>query len=157
MQPLNIQIFVDVMALLLGNPPEGAVFAFDDSPLDSENNGTPTLQSTIWPGQLVRWTVTPVDVQTLVWISDLSFGEVEASEKEGVVAAPETATPWAESWEGYVPAYGLCADGDYPYRLSLRFGALSQHRVVVEGLALRFLPQPLPISTPVATIVDGVV
>ncbi|WP_320198799.1 hypothetical protein RMR16_018605 [Agrobacterium sp. rho-13.3] len=156
MQPLNIQIFVDVMALLLGNPPEGAVFAFDDSTLGSKNNGTPTLQSTIWPGQLVRWTVTPVDVQTSVWISDLSFGDAEASE-EGIKPAPETATPWAESWEGYVPAYGLSADGDYPYRLTLRFGALTPYRVAVEGLVLRFPPQPAPISTPVATIVDGVV
>lgn len=160
MQPLNIQIFVDVMALLLDNPTEGAVFAYDDSPVPSQNKGTPMLQTPVWPGQLVRWSLIALDVQTPAWIRRISFGANMASSP-----APQTGTdtPWSVSWEGYMPCYGLIPGQAFPYQLEIGFGALSTRRSMVAGPSLCVMPLPwsfwsqqgpAPASTS-APIIDG--
>lgn len=160
MQPLNIQIFVDVMALLLGNPTKGAVFAYDDSPAPSQNKGTPNLQTPVWPGQLVRWSLIALDVQTSAWIRRLSFGSNVPSSP-----MPETGSdmPWSVSWEGYMPVYGLVPGQTFPYQFEIGFGALSTLRSVVTGPSLCVMPLPMsfysqqdlePAST-TAPIIDG--
>ena len=74
MSTLNIQVFVDVIALLSGAPLNKAVHMFDDGAIGSEGQGTHMLVSAVLPGQLVRWTVNAVDVQTQVWLKDVTFG-----------------------------------------------------------------------------------
>lgn len=160
MQPLNIQIFVDVMALLLGNPAEGAVFAYDDSPVPSQNKGTPNLQTPVWPGQLVRWYLIALDVQTPAWIRRVRFGSNLPSSPAPEIGAE---TPWSVSWEGYMPLYGVMPGQTFPYQFELGFGALSPQRSIVTGPSLCVMPLPMsfynqqnlaPAPT-AAPIVDG--
>jgi len=93
MQPLNIQIFVDVIALLADQPKEPTVFAYDDSCLGSQGKGTRHLHSAVWPGQLVRWSIVPIDVQTHIWIDQIVFGPEIAP--AGAAAAPSASEPLA--------------------------------------------------------------
>lgn len=73
MAVLNIQLFVDVVALLSGASTEQAVFFYDDGRLSSEGQGSPALVSAVLPGQFVRWAVNPIDVQTQIWIQQITF------------------------------------------------------------------------------------
>lgn len=134
---LNIRIFVDVIALLLGHPADGAVFLYDDSPYGGSEAGTAKRVSPVWPGQLVRWSVTPLDVQTPVWLADLPFGE------NGPPPAGYASAPWALQWQGYIPEW-LTPGAHYPYRLVLATGALTGRTLSLEGPSLLFMPPPPP-------------
>lgn len=131
MQPLNIQIFVDVVQLLLDEDASRAVFMFDDSAAYGEGQGTSGLRSPIWPGQLVRWSLNPIDVQTPIWIARIEFGDEP-------IAAPAPCPPpvWARSWSGFVPAWSLAPGREYSYRLVLSTGGARE--IAVEGPALVF-------------------
>lgn len=120
----NIQVFVDVIALLAGLPAKKSVFIYDDSPDGSKGKGTVDISSSIHPGQLVRWTVNAIDVQTQVWIEAISFGDA--------AAAPIGPAPWRFVWEGYVPAW-LVPGVAFPYALHLNFGGETPDRVIVPG------------------------
>ncbi|MCG5480826.1 hypothetical protein [Sinorhizobium alkalisoli] len=128
MSPLNIQVFVDVVALLLGNPADDNAFLFDDSFCGGEDSGTAKLASPVWPRQLVRWSVTPLDVQTPVWLSGLSF--------DGLAMPAETnAPPWALHWQGYAP-WWLAPGTRHSYRLTLVTGGLTGRAISIAGPSL---------------------
>jgi hypothetical protein len=65
-------MFVDATALLSGSTVSETFFLFDDSPA-SKGKGTSSLSSACYPGQLIRWYLTPIDVQTPVWINAIQF------------------------------------------------------------------------------------
>ncbi|PTE21738.1 hypothetical protein C5F48_10715 [Cereibacter changlensis JA139] len=136
MTPVNIQVFVDVIALLSGASPAQAVHLFDDSSAGSEALGTTGLVSSVLPGQLVRWTVTPLDVQTQVWIRGIAFG---AAPPDAPPSAADDPPVWSRRFEGYVPA-DIFPGAPHPYRLDLCFGAANGPIVAVEGPALRLVP-----------------
>lgn len=141
MSVLNIQIFVDVIALLVDSPVEAAVFLYDDSPVTSAGRGTPQLRSPAYPGQLVRWSLAPIDVQTPVWLDSLTFGPHPAGlPDEAQIPTPPRPDPiWARRWEGYVP-WGLLPGVDYPYRLTLAFGGAITRRLIIDGPSLVYAP-----------------
>jgi hypothetical protein len=167
MPTLNIQVFVDVIALLSGAPSNKAVHMFDDGGMGSEGQGTHTLVSAVLPGQLVRWTVNAVDVQTQVWLKDVTFGPAvertvsEVAEVQSTTDESDTDTwqqkseapnPWPETAAGPVPIWGKRFEGYIPfeilpemphvYHLKLAFAQGNGPAVTVEGPALRFaLPQ----------------
>ncbi|MGY4403785.1 hypothetical protein [Bradyrhizobium sp. USDA 3315] len=135
MTPLNIRVFVDVIALLLGNAVDGNVFMFDDGVSGGESLGTAKLVSSVWPGQLVRWSLTPLDVQTMAWLTGVSF--------DGA-ALPATGCllPWALQWQGYVPPWS--APGSrHSYRMTLVTGGLSGRTISIAGPSLVLLPPSL--------------
>lgn len=167
MQTLNILVFVDVIALLSGAPLNKAVHMFDDSGLGSEGQGTHALVSSVLPGQLVRWTINAIDVQTQVWIKELNFGpviehpasaEVESeaiadepddgagqpASEEPELCLPEAPGPvpiWGKRFEGYVP-FEILPELPHVYHFKLAFAEGNGPAVTVDGPALRFvLPQ----------------
>lgn len=146
MSVLNIQIFVDVIALLVDSPVEASVFLYDDSPVTSPGRGTAQLRSPVYPGQLVRWSLAPIDVQTPVWLDSLTFGPHATELPDGAeIPAPSRPDPiWARNWEGYVP-WGLLPGVDYPYRLTLGFGGATKRLLTIDGPSLVYAP-PLPLQ-----------
>ncbi len=168
MPDLNIQVFVDAISLLSESPVKKSVFIYDDSPCENREVGTHDAASRVYPGQLVRWVVNPIDVQTSVWISGISFGSKEtatmphhpspapsientlALENGEVEETSDTLTdfevdharaPWLWVWEGYAP-YCMIPNLRYPYSLRLRFGRNPTKTIVVDGPALLFEPYP---------------
>jgi hypothetical protein len=158
---LNIQVFVDVIALMAGSPVEKSVFIYDDSPSGSIGKGTHTTASAVYPGQLIQWNIYPVDVQTPVWIGGITFGPqvaVAAATSEEVSTAITSAavdvsqectgskTPWLDTWAGYAP---LCMLPDlaYPYSLHLQFGVTGK-MISVNGPQLAFptVYAPVPVG-----------
>jgi hypothetical protein len=135
MTPLNIRVLVDVVALLLGNTADGNVFMFDDGFCSGEGLGTAKLVSSVWPGQLVRWSLTPLDVQTMAWLTGVSF--------DGN-APPATVSPlpWTLHWQGYAPSW-IAPGSHHSYRLTLVTGGLSGHTISIAGPSLVFMPPPL--------------
>ncbi|PJR08815.1 hypothetical protein [Sinorhizobium meliloti] len=129
MPPLNVQVFVDVVALLLGNPADDSVFLFDDNFCGGEDSGTAKLASPVWPRQLVRWSVTPLDVQTPVWLSGISFDGLE------IPAGTNVPAPWALHWQGYAPCW-LAPGTRHSYTLTLLTGGLTGRTISIAGPSL---------------------
>jgi hypothetical protein len=101
MKPLNIQMFVDAAALLSGCAVSETFFLFDDNPA-SRSKGTSRLSSACYPGQLIRWYLTPIDVQTPVWIKAIQFSQGLAAALPG---RPEASTGSVlDSQEAAAPA-----------------------------------------------------
>jgi hypothetical protein len=69
----NINIAVDVVAALSNKSLKGNIFLMDDGSFESENQGTDHLTTLCIPGQLIRWTVYAVDLQTPVAIKNITF------------------------------------------------------------------------------------
>ncbi|UPJ68300.1 hypothetical protein [Bradyrhizobium sp. 191] len=134
MTPLNIRVFVDVVALLLGNSADGNIFLFDDSLCGGQGSGTAKLASPVWPGQLVRWSLTPLDVQAPAWLTGVSF-DGNAPPAAGPPA------PWAVRWEGHVP-WWLAPGSRHVYRLTLVTSGLAGRTITIDGPSLLFMPPP---------------
>jgi hypothetical protein len=69
----NINIAVDVVAALSDKSLKGNVFLMDNGSFESTNQGTDYLTTLCIPGQLIRWTVYAIDLQTPVAIKNISF------------------------------------------------------------------------------------
>lgn len=128
MPALNIQILVDVVALLSESGIDKSIFMYDDSPQPSINLGTAKLRSPVYPGQLVRWAIVPIDIQTPCWLVSLTFGT-------NAPPPPAPAPLWARDWEGTVP-FGL-DQADHPYTMTLGFSnGQGTRQIPVMGPAL---------------------
>ena len=154
MKKLNIQVFVDVLAMMTGSPIEKTVFIYDDSASSSTGKGTYQTVSATYPGQLIQWNLYPVDVQTQVWLGGITFGpqvlEAEMIAPADSIALPDAAessvcvgqdvvgseTPWLYTWTGYAPLY-MWPNYKYPYTLHLQFG-ITGKTVRVNGPKLVF-------------------
>lgn len=143
MTALTLQVFVDSIALLSGTPAKQSVFLYDTSLMASQGKGTASLVTACLPGQLLRWTITPLDLQAPAWISGIAFGPPPAADHSDPPQAPDNAQPWALEWSGYAPAFmelGVC----YPYTLFLSFGCATGAPIAVTGPALLFPAPALP-------------
>ncbi len=69
----NINIAVDVVAALSDKSLKGNVFLMDNGSFESTNQGTDHLTTLCIPGQLIRWTVYAIDLQTPVAIKNITF------------------------------------------------------------------------------------
>lgn len=138
MKKLNIQVFIDVIAVLTGGPVEKSVFIYDDSPSGSSGKGTHKAVSTVYPGQLIQWNLYPLDVQTPVWLGGITFGPhktegTKTNVSRGVIG---DRTPWLHSWSGYAPLY-MWPNCGYPYTFHLQFGAAGK-TINLSGAKLAF-------------------
>ncbi|MFG2003954.1 hypothetical protein ACGFNU_32835 [Spirillospora sp. NPDC048911] len=71
---VNIVIAVDVIKCLSeGSLLNGNLSMMDDGKYQSTGQGTAELCTVCCPGQVVRWTVVPLDVQTPVAIKNITF------------------------------------------------------------------------------------
>jgi len=153
---LNITIVVDSLLLLETGDIDRSVFLVDDSDL-SVGKGTHHLTSSVFPLQMVRWTLVPVDLQAPGWVVGIDF--VGAEPLPDPEPVPEgLAAPRARSllWEGVVPP-GLTPGQVFPYRILLNFG--DGHRgtpLSVEGPSLTLAPSPTPDFPPLPADLEPV-
>lgn len=147
MAPRHIQVLVDSLALVAGEPAERCVFLCDDSG-QVAGQGSATLASPVAPGQFVAWHTVPIDLQAPAWIAGVEFGQ------PGSVVDPEdlSSTPsehrsapdclqgtpapaWAYRWEGYVPLHAVPGI-QYPYRILLTFADGRGAPIAIAGMRL---------------------
>lgn len=113
MEHVHITIVIDVMKALAEGSLSGNTYMIDDSPLGSEGLGTPSLATACTPGDKILWTVIPVDLQTDVAISGISFHGVTDNVGEGSSLRCKT-------WEGIVPC--IPEGKRFRYKISLSLG-----------------------------------
>ena len=139
MNTLHIKVFVDVIALLSGEPIKRSVHMFDDSGAGSKGQGTHELVSAASPGQLIKWTINALDVQTQVWIKDIKFGSAptvmetvdDDSKAENVMATDEVPL-WGKNFEGFMPS-NIFPKSSYSYYLNLAFSESCKRVFTVNG------------------------
>jgi hypothetical protein len=93
MHTTNINIAVDVVAALSNKSLKGNVFLMDNGCFESENQGTDSLATFCIPGQLIRWTVYAVDLQTPVAIKNITFLTTENYLKQQAEIPTEVIAP----------------------------------------------------------------
>lgn len=119
---INIVTVVDVVEALSSKTLlEGNLCMMDDSPFESHNQGTPNLCTHCLPGQVIKWSMIALDLQTPVAIKSIRF-----IGPDGADALPKTDPLTAESdklhlnvWEGIVP-YDLVPGVEYKYRMEVQ-------------------------------------
>ena len=135
----NIQVFVDALALASGEVHAQAVFLVDDS-LESVGRGTLGLQSVVAPGDLVRWSLIPIDLQAPAFIQALTFEGAHAGthfrdadapvEMPAAVAPPaDDAVPSADAIDAGPAAIGTSTPGQHAAG-----GALVGRSLIWEGI-----------------------
>lgn len=130
--PRHIQVLVDSLALVAGEPAQRCVFLCDNSG-QVAGQGSATLATPVVPGQFVAWHTVPIDLQAPAWIAGVEFGlpgdagdpqhrsstpAEHRSEPDCLQGAP--APVWAYRWEGFVPLHAV-PGRQYPYRILLTF------------------------------------
>lgn len=162
MMPLDIRIFVNTTALL-ENENSKSVYLFDNALLQGPGRlmGTSDLRSPVCPGQLVRWTITPIDLQASVTLTDVKFKSTEPIMPPLWWTCPADwsdanahLTPYCCSsalsyWEGYMPysfivplptwpywGWYPVTGLQFPYRLTIGFGSVSNRTVTISGPSL---------------------
>jgi len=119
---VNVVAVVDVIAALSDGTLEGGNMCLtDDSRYGSTGRGTTDLCTACLPGQLLTWTVLPVDVQTPVEIRSIRFlGHDGAALPEPPGEVPgEGEELGLAVWSGVVPA-SLAGRPPLLYRLELQ-------------------------------------
>ncbi|RXK85973.1 hypothetical protein [Filimonas effusa] len=124
---INIIISVDVVKALSDKTLHNSIYLMDDSPCASYGKGTANLVTRCLPGQTIKWTSYPVDLQTPVAISRIDFLPVAGVVLPPPGYPPQTGTglqpvnPDLFEWTGIVPYY-LVPGIPYYYRLQLEMG-----------------------------------
>lgn len=135
---VNIVAVVDVIAALsdgtLGN---GNLCLVDDSWYGSTGQGTTGLCTVCLPGQLITWTVLPVDVQTPVEIKAITFLRADGTADRGQEVCPpgESADLALDAWSGVVPV-SLAGREPQRYRLELQMHGGGSGVLYVDSPAL---------------------
>ncbi|BDD03233.1 hypothetical protein [Aureibacter tunicatorum] len=115
---INIVIFVDVISALSEGSLHGSIFLMDDSEFQSQHEGSSELMTHCATGQLVKWKIYAIDVQTPVEIKSISFGGVPI----GNVPQEESAQNGdSKVWSGYVPTW-MEENKSYSYQLEVQMG-----------------------------------
>lgn len=128
MHAINIVTIVDVIAALSKGTLRNNIFMIDNG-AGSQGKGTALLQTACCPGQVINWSVHPVDVQTPVLIRAIELLHPASQTGENSPGFSPRAVfggePEWHYWRGMVP-WGMPA-GLYQYRLTLQMakGAVS--------------------------------
>jgi hypothetical protein len=139
MNTLHIKVFVDVIALLSGEPTKRSVHMFDDGGAGSKGQGTNELVSAASPGQFIKWSINALDVQTQVWMKDIKFGSAptvmnsvdDDSKAEHTVTTDEVPL-WGKSFEGFMP-FNAHPKSSHSYYLNLAFSEGCKRVFTVDG------------------------
>lgn len=70
---ININIAVDTVEALSKETLINHIYVMDNSVGNSKGQGTAYLETACWPGQIIHWVATPIDLQTPVCIRRISF------------------------------------------------------------------------------------
>jgi len=132
MEHIHITIVIDVVKALVEGTLLGDTYMIDDSPFGSEGQGTASLATACTSGDKISWTVIPVDLQTDVAISGISFhGEADSQRED---------TPLrCKTWEGIVPCVLECER--FSYKISLSLGRGKRGRMELDTPSL-FVARP---------------
>lgn len=131
---IDIVVLVDVIGALSERTAEGNVWMVDGAD-GSTGQGTHALSTACHPGQLVQWTVRPVDLQTPVEIRSIRFGDVAAP------PPPAGDDLSLNVWAGVVPPY-LTQGTTHPYRLELQMYEGEHSVLVLDTPSLRCVAAP---------------
>lgn len=121
---ININIAVDVIAALSERKLEKHVFLMDNSLLGGTGQGTNHLTTFCRPGQVIKWLVYAIDLQTPVAIKNITFigGNNDCNSMDQVNCGyGERDNPDTKDWTGIVPCY-MVPQLPYRYRLELQMG-----------------------------------
>ncbi|GEM_PF-6119884 len=160
---LNIVATVDVAAVRAGHPVEQAIWFFDNEP-KSEGHGTPHLQTSCLPGQVINFLIYPVDgqrrpdgsypdfpqIDAIVFYQDGSDTRVYKTLADlKVYGAPDRMrspyTPVYRYWAGTVERDA--EPGVYPYRMIISLpGGAGGGRIYTEvaNLSIHIQARPAP-------------
>jgi hypothetical protein len=120
----KITIFsvVDVIESLSGGTLlNGNLCMMDNSPFSSFNQGTPSLCTLCYPGQIINWTILALDLQTPAGIRNISFLRPDGTPVKSPLSpnSLESDTLHLNVWSGIVP-YNLVPGVEYKYRFELQ-------------------------------------
>lgn len=123
-EKITIVSFVDVVeALSSGTLLNGNLCMMDNSPWQSQAQGTTNLSTLCYPGQSILWVIHPVDVQTPVEIRNITFigadGSCDVQPPVDDGTALESSKLHLNVWSGIVPDY-MIPGVEYRYRLELQ-------------------------------------
>ena len=140
-----IVVAVDTVAALSDQSLDDNLFLTDDGDFESDGKGTALLVTKCYPGQLIKWNIYPVDLQTPAAIKKITFlppGENPAPAKTSSVDQAldgdvrEFDNPNVNSWSGYAP--GAMIPGlAYNYRLEIQIGEGKDSSLHIDTPALQ--------------------
>ncbi len=122
--PINIIITIDSIAALSSGQLEDNLFMMDTS-LNSVNQGSNNLSTHCYQGQIINWIIYAIDVQTPVFIKEISLIEQENSLENSILKASSSSddipipSKYLKQyyWSGYIP-FNL--KGEYKYKLIIQ-------------------------------------
>lgn len=124
-QTINIVTMVDVIGALSNGTLRQNIFMADNGPC-SHDNGTDALITACNPGQCVTWMIHPIDVQSPVLITAITFLNIAKEEDTKALSRAFDHPPGLGGdphwfcWSGIVPCY--LKPGLYRYSLKLQMG-----------------------------------
>lgn len=119
---ININIAVDVIGALSDKKLDKYIFLMDDSMLDSKCQGTKFLETICISGQIIKWKVCAIDLQTPVSIKKIFFKSNNHEEYNGEsFEFVEKNSPDLNVWEGIVPGH-MEKGFSYKYNIQLQMG-----------------------------------
>lgn len=122
--PINIIITIDSIGALSSKELEGNLFMMDTNP-NSKNQGTSRLSTHCYQGQVINWIVYAVDVQTPVFIKEITLLDKKEEQVDRILKAKSSAddipipSKYLKQyyWSGYIP-FNL--EGEYNYKLTIQ-------------------------------------
>lgn len=137
---VNIVVAVDVISALSGGTLlNGNLCMIDDGAFHSTGQGTSDLCTICQPGQLIGWTVLPLDLQTPVEIKNISFlgsGDGDDGPRRVDPGPMAGGRPALNVWSGVVPPF-MAPDVPYNYRLELQLYEGEASMLHVDSPALK--------------------
>lgn len=142
---ITIVVAVDTVAALSDQSLDDNIFLMDDGDFDSDGKGTALLVTRCYPGQLIKWNIYPVDLQTPAAIKKITFlppgGNLAPAKTPAVDRTldgevHEFANLGVNSWSGYAP--GAMIPGlAYNYRLEIQIGEGKDSSLHIDTPALQ--------------------
>jgi hypothetical protein len=120
---IDIVVVVDVIGALSDETLLGNLWMMDNGSGQSTGQGTPELSTACCAGQLIKWAVRAVDLQTPVEIGRITFPggcaeQAPAEPASGSAGPTDRIDLGLNVWSGVVPPY-LTAGTTYRYTLEL--------------------------------------
>ena len=113
---INIVIAVDAIGALSDQRLENNLFMMNDGPYEREGAGGSALVTSCAPGQLIKWTIYPIDLQSPASIKSIRF--LDSCQLPDGATGPQPENVDAKVWAGYVPT-NLIPGKEYRYRLEI--------------------------------------
>ena len=138
---INVNIAVDVIRALSEESLKDNLYMMDNNPfsdgLQSSGQGTDYLTTSCTPGQVIKWVVHAIDLQTPVSIRNIEFIVEGDHEQPGGHGVEEHSNrPDLKIWTGIVPST-MVVGQPYRYRVELQMGDGQNSVMSVDSAALK--------------------